>query len=101
MESYYGAGGGLSHASFHGKKAANSNQAPSISTILILHHPGHDCSCSEGGGEGMCNTLGLDQVREGHAKYWCYVDKTSTCVDMQESFSEQGRFYSFQACASK
>ena len=62
---------------------------------------GHDCSCSGDNDENMCNTLGLDQVREGHAKYWCYVDKDSPCVDIQESSSDQGRFYSFQACASE
>ena len=38
VESYYGAGGGLSHVSFHGKKAANSNQQPSISYLILYHH---------------------------------------------------------------
>ena len=102
VESYYGAGGGLSHVSFHGKKAANSNKkTPCFLIISIFFTSGHDCTCSVVNDESKCNTLGLDQVREGNAKYWCYVDKDSPCVDMQESSSEQGRYYSFQACASK
>ena len=62
---------------------------------------GYDCSCSAENDVNMCNTLGLDQARDGHAKYWCYVESDTPCVDKQESSTEQGRFYSFQACASK
>ena len=62
---------------------------------------GHDCSCSSDNSEDMCNTLGLDQIREGHAKYWCFVDQESSCMDKQESSGDPGKYYSFQACASK
>ena len=51
--------------------------------------------------EGLCNTLGLDSKRKGHAKYWCFVDSDSQCSDKQESTLQEGRFFSFFACASK
>ena len=51
--------------------------------------------------EGGCNTLGLDPVRTGHAKYWCFVDPDSQCSDKKQSSIAEGHFYSFQACASK
>ena len=56
---------------------------------------------SDGLASGQCNTLGLDPLREGHSKYWCFVDKDSPCVDKQRSSIKDGSFFSFQACSSK
>ena len=58
------------------------------------------CNNKNAGDEGGCNTLGLDPVRTGHAKYWCFVDPDSHCSDKKQSSLVEGQFYSFQACAS-
>ena len=62
-----------------------------------------ECLCNNNnvGDEGGCKTLGLDPVRTGHAKYWCFVDPDSHCSDKKQSSLVEGQFYSFQACASK
>ena len=60
-----------------------------------------DCQCNKDTeDDGECDTLGMDPRRTAHAKYWCFVDQDSECADKKESTISEGKFYSFQACAS-
>ena len=52
-----------------------------------------------GNPEGFCNSMEHDPIRKGQAKYWCFVDADSNCVDKHKRTTDSEQMISFHACA--